>query len=64
VKVSDFQLAEQHEGLTNTVATLWLGRRFAEQRIERTEDRERLMALLRHRLCRRLRARAKRSQHP
>lgn len=45
------RLVEEHPDLTSAVVGLWLGEQFAARRIERPEDRKRLVALVRQRLA-------------
>jgi hypothetical protein len=45
------ELVQQHPDLTNAVVGLWLGEQFADRMIERPEDRERVVALVRDRLA-------------
>ena len=50
-RASDVELVRRHKGLANAVTALWLGRQFAERRIEDVDDRERWVAAVRERLA-------------
>lgn len=44
-------LVQEHSDLTGAVVALWLGEQFAARHIERPEDRQRVVALVRQRLA-------------
>ena len=45
------ELVQQYPDLTSAVVSLWLGEQFASKMIERPEDRERVVALVKERLA-------------